>query len=93
VHHAENGLYLAMFLMPATGFLHVMAGGYGVRFAGSFDLPNPLPRWEWLAALGAWGHLAAAVLLCIALGAHLGVVVRHSLVNRNGLIRRMLPGG
>ncbi|MBP0463285.1 cytochrome b [Roseomonas sp. PWR1] len=93
VHHAERGLYLAMFVMPVTGVLHVMAGGYGVRFAGLFDLPNPLPRWEWLVAVGAWGHVAGAVLLCVALGAHLGVVVRHSVVKRNGLIRRMLPGG
>lgn len=93
VHRAEQGLYLAMFAMPVTGLLHVMAGGYGVRFAGLVDLPNPLPRWEWLAAVGAWGHVAGAVLLCVALGAHFGVVVRHSVVNRNGLIRRMLPGG
>ncbi len=55
VHRAEQGLYLAIFTMPVTGLLHVMAGGYGVRFAGAFDLPNPFPRWEWLAAVGAWG--------------------------------------
>lgn len=92
VHHAERGLYLAMFLMPVSGFVHVMAGGYGVEFAGAFALPNPLPRREWLAAAGQWAHLGAAALLAAALVAHLGVVVRHTLVRRNGLIRRMLPG-
>lgn len=93
VHHAENALYLAMFLMPVSGFVYVMAGGYGVLFAGAVALPNPLPRWAWLALAGKWVHIAAALLLAAALAAHLAVVLRHTLVHRHGLIRRMLPGG
>lgn len=93
VHHAENGLYLAMFLMPVSGFVYVMAGGYGVLFAGAVVLPNPLPRWEWLALAGKWTHIAAALLLAASLAAHLAVVLRHTLVHRHGLIRRMLPRG
>jgi len=92
VHHAENGLYLAMLLLPVSGFMHVMAGGYGVAFAGVAALPNPLPRWEWLALAGKWGHVAGGALLAVSLAAHLGVVLRHTLVKRNGLVRRMLPG-
>jgi cytochrome b561 len=93
VHHAERGLYLAMFLMPLSGFVYVMAGGYGVLFAGAVALPNPLPRWEWLALAGKWTHIAGALLLAAALAAHLAVVLRHTLLLGNGLIRRMLPGG
>jgi cytochrome b561 len=93
VHHAERGLYLAMFLMPVSGFVYVMAGGYGVLFAGAVALPNPLPRWGWLALAGKWTHIAAALLLAAALAGHLAVVLRHTLLRGNNLVRRMLPGG
>ncbi|HWT10717.1 MAG TPA: cytochrome b/b6 domain-containing protein [Roseomonas sp.] len=92
VHHAERMLYLAMFVMPVSGFVHVMAGGYGVQFAGLFALPNPLPRWEWLAVAAKWTHLGAALLLGAALAAHLGVVLRHTVTLGNRLVHRMLPG-
>lgn len=88
VHRAEQLLYLGMFLMPLTGLLHVMAGGYGVLLAGRWPLPNPLPRLEWLEAVGAWGHVAAGVMLLLGLAGHLFVVGRHL---RHGVLRRMLP--
>jgi cytochrome b561 len=37
-------------------------------------------------------HAASGVLLAVALAAHLAVVLRHTLVLRDGLLRRMLPG-
>ena len=36
--------------------------------------------------------IAAAILLGVALAGHLGVVLRHTLILGDGLIRRMLPG-
>jgi cytochrome b561 len=90
VHRAEQLLYLGMFLMPLSGLLHVMAGGYGVQFAGLWALPNPLPRIGWLAAVGAWGHVATGIMLAVALAGHLLVVGRHL---PRGLLRRMLPRG
>ena len=93
VHHAERALYLAMFVMPVSGFVYVMAGGYGVQFAGLFTLPNPIGRWEGLGEVAKWIHMGGAILLGVALAAHLGVVLRHTVLHRNGLIRRMLPGG
>lgn len=92
VHHAERGLYLAMFVMPVSGFVYVMAGGYGVLFAGAVALPNPIGRWDLLAEAAKWVHLGAALLLAASLAAHLDVVLRHTLILGNGLIRRMLPG-
>ena len=67
--------------------------GANVQFAGVAALPNPLPRRDWLALAGKWTHIAAALLLAAALAAHLGVVLRHTLLHRHGLLRRMLPGG
>lgn len=89
-HGAERLLYLGMFVMPLTGLLHVMAAGYGVRLAGIWALPNPLPQMEWLGQVGAWGHVVAGIMLALALAGHLLVVARHL---PSGLLRRMMPGG
>jgi cytochrome b561 len=87
VHHAERLLYLGMFLMPLSGFVLVMAGGYGVLLAGRWALPNPLPRWDALAIAASWLHLATGIMIAAALAGHLWVVLRH----RGRLLPRMLP--
>jgi cytochrome b561 len=92
VHRAEQVLYAAMFVLPVSGFVYVMAGDYGVMFAGRWELPNPLPRSEALAAVARLVHIAAAILLAAALAGHLGLVLRHTLWLRDGLLWRMLPG-
>ncbi len=92
VHRAEQLLYIAMFLMPLSGFVFTMAAGYGVQFAGLFALPNPIGRSELLGEAARILHVGCAIALGLALTAHLGVVLRHTLLLRDGLLRRMLPG-
>ncbi len=91
VHRAEQLLYIAMFVMPLSGFVFTMAGGYGVLLAGAIALPNPIGRWDLLATLAQITHVAAAILLVLALATHLGLVLWHTLVLRDGLLLRMLP--
>jgi len=93
IHRYEQALYLAMFVLPVSGFVFVMAGGYGVTFAGLWELPRPIGESPLLAAVAQWTHVAFALLLSLALAGHLTIVARHTLWRRNGLIRRMLPGG
>jgi cytochrome b561 len=90
VHRAEQALYGAMLIMPVSGFIHVMAGGYGVLLAGLVALPNPIGKWQSLAELGQVLHMIGGITLGLALAAHLGVVLRHALWLRDGLLRRML---
>ncbi|UPY35433.1 cytochrome b/b6 domain-containing protein [Sediminicoccus sp. KRV36] len=92
VHRAEQALYVAMFLMPVSGFVFTMAAGYGVQFAGLWPLPNPIGQWEALGEAARRVHVGTAILLGVALAAHLAVVLRHVLLLRDGLLRRMLPG-
>ena len=91
VHRAEQALYLAMFLMPVSGFVFAMAAGYGVQFAGLWALPNPIGQWEPLGEAARVVHVGGAILLGLALAAHLAVVLRHVFWVRDGLLRRMLP--
>ena len=91
VHRAEQVLYVAMFAMPVSGFLYVMAGGYGVRMFGAVELPNPVGSIPLLASLARWTHVVAGWALILALAGHIGLVLRHQLVLRDGLLRRMWP--
>jgi cytochrome b561 len=90
-HRAEQVLYAAMFVMPVSGYLYVMAGGYGVNLFGVVNLPNPIGRWEPLATAAKWTHIASSYALLLALAGHLGLVLRHQLVLKDGLLYRMLP--
>ena len=91
IHRAEQVLYTAMFVMPVSGFLYVMAGGYGVNLFGVWELPNPIGSWPSLAIAAKWTHIVSAYALVATLAGHLGIVLWHTLVLRDGLIKRMLP--
>jgi cytochrome b561 len=90
IHRAEQLLYAAMLVMPLSGLIYVMAGGFGVRFFGLYDLPNLIGTAPALAALAKWVHVASAFLLIVPLGAHLGLVLGHHFGLRDRLIQRML---
>lgn len=91
IHRAEQVLYVAMFLMPVSGFLYVMSGGYGVLLFGVRELPNIIGEHRWLALAAKWTHVGASYVLMVALAGHIGLVLRHQLVLRDGLLWRMLP--
>lgn len=90
IHRMEQLLYAAMLVMPLSGFLLVMGGGYGVLLFGVFDVPNPIGHWPLLAAVARGVHIAAAFALLLPLGLHLGIVVGHHFLARNGLLWRMM---
>jgi len=92
VHRTEQLLYAAMFIMPLSGFLYVMAGGYGVLLFGLFELPNPIPSSTLVASVAKWVHVASAILLLLPLGTHLGLVLGHHFGQKDRLIDRILPG-
>ena len=89
----EKALYGCMILMPLSGYLFVMAGGFGVKLFGVYNLPNPIGEVAWLATASRLLHVLTSYGIVLALGAHLGLVLRHQLVLRDGLLRRMLPFG
>lgn len=90
IHRAEQLLYTAMLIMPLSGLVYVLAGGFGVRLFGLFDLPNPIGSAPGLAAIAKWTHVASAMLLLLPLGAHLGLVLAHHFGLRDRLLNRML---
>lgn len=92
VHRAEQVLYLAMFVMPVSGYIYVMAGDFGVLLFGEWRLPNPIGKQDTLAFVGKWVHIVSGWVLLAGIVGHLFVVLRHQFVMKDGLIKRMLPG-
>jgi cytochrome b561 len=91
IHGYERLFYLAMFVMPLSGYLHVMAGGYGVMFFGRWALPNPMGKVEWLGEIGKYTHLITGWVILIAVLLHVGLVLKHQLIQRDRLLMRMWP--
>lgn len=90
VHRAEQVFYLAMFVMPITGWLYVMWGNYGVNLFGVWEMPRPLPRNDTLRDIAKWAHIGAGWILLIGILGHVGLVLRHQLFKKDGLLKRML---
>ena len=91
VHFVERVLYTCMFLMPISGYIYVMAGGYGVLFFGLFPLPNPFGEIDWLSSAAQIIHRITGMVILVALVGHIGLVLKHQFVNRDRLLNRMLP--
>lgn len=89
IHVAEPLLYAAMLVMPISGYVYCMAGGYGVMLFGVLELANPIGQWPLLTSVARAIHVAAAFALLLPLGLHLGIVIGHHVLARDGLIRRM----
>jgi cytochrome b561 len=87
----EPTLYLCMFLMPLSGFVFVMTGGYGVNFFGAWHLPNFLGKHAAISKIAEWTHIVTAVVLFVTLLAHWTLGIRHQWQHRDRYLHRMLP--
>jgi cytochrome b561 len=91
IHLVERVLYACMFVMPLSGFLFVMAGNFPLNFFGLGDMPNVVGEHPALSRAAEWTHYITAMVLPIAIAAHLMIVFFHEQQHRDGYIRRMLP--
>jgi len=87
----ETVLYLCMFLLPISGYVFVMAGGYGVHFFSQWHLPNWIGKHATLSVIAQWTHGITAALLVVGLLAHWGLGIRHHLKHGDRYLHRMLP--
>lgn len=86
-HRVEQVLYWTMFLIPLTGLVLLFASGESWDIgAGEWQAPYELVDDD--LALGA--HIATHLVFFGALAAHVGLVLKHQFVDRDGLLRRML---
>jgi cytochrome b561 len=90
-HVTHWGLYALFFAVPLVGWAYSSASGYPLVVYGVIPLPDFVPHDRALAeAIKPW-HGALAWVLVSLVALHVAAVGKHMLIDRDGLLRRMLP--
>ena len=88
---SEVVLYTLFIALPLVGWAMLSAGHYPIVMFGSVHLPPILPAKPELYATLRKTHTILAYLLFLTFLAHLGAALFHTLVLRDGLLKRMAP--
>jgi cytochrome b561 len=87
----EYAMYGLMLALPLVGWGMLSAARYPVQMFGGWRLPFILPQDPLLYAALRKTHTILAYLFIVAFLGHLGGVLYHTLVLRDGLLMRMTP--
>ena len=87
----ELTMYGLMFVLPLVGWGMLSAARYPIVLYGSWHLPFILPYNLTLHAVLRKAHSILAYLFLLAIFAHVGAVLYHTLIVRDGLLKRMAP--
>src|SRR5258708_1906570 len=79
--------------MPLTGWLLSSAGGFSVVLYGVIPIPDLIDRDATLETLLKQVHWLESLLLLAMVGLHVLAALKHHLVDRDEVLRRMLPFG
>ena len=88
-HHAMYALFL---LVPLVGWAYSSATGFQVVVFGVLPLPDFVPKSKPLAEVLETAHATLAWLLAGLVVVHVAASIKHSLVDRDGLLGRMWFG-
>jgi cytochrome b561 len=81
-------LYALLIVMALAGYLGSSFSGYPVRYFG-ITLPSWAAKHDAMKNLMSGVHLVCAWLLAAAVTLHLAAVVKHALVDHDGILARM----
>jgi cytochrome b561 len=90
-HATHWALYALFFAVPLSGWAHSSASGFPVVWFGVLPLPDLAPVDRSLAQTLKLVHNVFAFLLASLVVVHVAAALKHHLVDRDGLLRRMWP--
>ena len=88
---SELAMYGLMFLLPLVGWGMLSAARYPIVLYGSLHLPFILPHSPALYAALRRAHTMLAYLFFVTFLAHVGAILFHTLIVRDGMLKRMAP--
>ena len=92
-HHGTHyALYALFFAVPLLGWAYSSAAGFPIVVFGVLPLPDFMPVDKALAELIKPWHGYAAYALAALVVLHVAAALKHQLIDRDGLLTRMLPG-
>src|SRR6516162_5168653 len=86
---SEYTMYGLMFLLPLVGWGMLSAARYPIHLFGSWHLPFILPHDAMLYAVLRRTHTILAYLFFLTFIAHFGAILFHTLIVRDGILKRM----
>ena len=84
-------LYALMLAIPLSGWIYSSATGVQVVWLGLVPLPDLVPKDKTLAAVLKAVHGALNFTLLALVIIHAGAALKHHFVDRDAVLRRMLP--
>ena len=87
----HRAMYALFFAVPLAGWAYSSAAGFPVVWFGVLPLPDFMPADKALAELIKPVHATLAFSLIALVVLHVGGALKHQLIDRDGLIGRMLP--
>ncbi|APW41887.1 cytochrome b [Rhodoferax saidenbachensis] len=92
-HHGTHyGLYALFFLVPLIGWAYSSAAGFPIVVFGVLPLPDFVPVDKALAEMIKPFHELSAFALVGLAGLHMAAALKHQWIDKDGLLKRMLPG-
>ena len=88
---SEFTMYALMVLLPLVGWGMLSAAHLPIVLGGTLRLPEILPHSAPLYAILRKTHSILAYVFLLTFTAHLGAILFHTLIVRDGILRRMVP--
>jgi cytochrome b561 len=88
---SELAMYGLMLVLPLIGWGMLSAARYPIVLYGSVHMPFILPHNAMLYAVLRKTHTILAYLLFLTFTAHVGAILFHTLIVRDGMLKRMAP--
>jgi cytochrome b561 len=88
---SEYMMYSLMVVLPLVGWGMLSAARYPIVLFGSLHLPFILPQNLMLYWVLRQAHTALAYLFFVTFIAHFGAILFHTLIVRDGMLKRMAP--
>lgn len=90
-HGLHHLLYVLMFAVPLSGYFYSLAAGVPVVYFGLFELPVLIEADAQLKPVLKAVHYWLNMLLAGVVGVHVAAALKHAVIDRDGIMRRMLP--
>jgi cytochrome b561 len=90
VHYS---LYLLLICMPLCGWVMSVAGNRVPSYFGLFQMPLPIKANKALSEFMDQSHKTIAWILIALIVLHIAGAIKHHFIDKDNVLKRMLPGG